>query len=376
MCWDRHVEYGKLTVGVEEEFFLVDQKGMLAQEAAETLADSDRVDADLKPELLLCQVESASDVCRSADELLASLRELRRRLGEGARAHDARLLATSTTVLKENDQSTIGPGARYQRMAVQLGSLVYSGATCGCHVHVGIDDRETALQVSNHLRPWLPVLLALSANSPFNNGHNTGYACSRYLLWGRWPTAGPPPYLESVDHFESIVAGLLRTGAALDRKMIYWDVRASEHQPTLELRVCDVAGTVEEAALYGVLVRALVGSMLEQLADGHKAERLSHEVLRAGMWRAARDGLEGRCPDPATGEVRPVHEILRRLVERLGPMLRETAELSFVDGMLDRLRAEGGGATRQRMVFDRRGRLEDVVDMLAEQTLRGGRRTG
>ncbi|HCU48588.1 MAG TPA: carboxylate--amine ligase, partial [Micromonosporaceae bacterium] len=269
----------ELTVGVEEEFFLVGADGHLVQQAAETLADAEHEGADLQSELLRCQVESATEVCRTADELLANLRELRGRLADGAGRHGARLLATSTAIQEETAQSAIVPDVRYLRMAEYFGALVYTGTTCGCHVHIGIADREMALRVSNHLRPWLPVLLALSANSPFNNGHATGYASSRYLLWGRWPTAGPPPYLESVDHYESIVEATLRTEAALDRKMIYWDVRPSEHQPTLELRVFDTAGSAEEAALYGVLVRALVAVVLELLADGHRAPRIPHEVL-------------------------------------------------------------------------------------------------
>lgn len=364
----------ELTVGVEEEFFLVDAQGQLAQEAEGTLtgvADPSLDGAGLQPELLRCQVESATEVCRRGDELLTQLRVLRGQLAEGAAARDARVLASSTAVCPQRRQSIISPIARYERMAEYFGALIYTGTTCGCHVHVGVDDRESALRVSNHLRLWLPVLLALSANSPFNNGNVTGHASSRYLLWVRWPSAGPPPYLESVDHYESIVAGMLRTGAVLDRKMIYWDVRLSEQYPTLELRICDVAGTAEEAALYGVLVRALVGMALD---SGHPAPRLSHEVLRAGLWRAARDGLEGRCPDPDGGQLRPVHEILHGLRDRIAPELRRAGEVSFVDDMLSWLRAKGGGAARQRAAYARRHDLGDVIDMLAEQTMRGTRR--
>ncbi|HEV2781824.1 MAG TPA: glutamate--cysteine ligase [Actinophytocola sp.] len=363
-----------LTVGVEEEFFLVDDEGQLAQEAEETLAGAPEPTADgagIQPELLRCQVESATEVCRGVTELLDELRSLRGRLASGAAERGARLLATSTAVSAAREQSIISPDPRYLRMAEHFGALVYTGTTCGCHVHVGIDDREAALRAGNHLRLWLPVLLALSANSPFNNGHATGYASSRYLLWSRWPTAGPPPYLESVDHYESIVRAMLRTEAVLDRKMIYWDIRPSEQYPTLELRVCDVAGTAEEAALYGILVRALVRMALE--AD-RPAPRIPHEVLRAGLWVATREGLEGRCPDPDDWELRPVREILDRLRDRLTPALRETDELSFVDDTLAWLREHGGGAARQRAAYAQRRRLADVIDMLAEQTLRGIRR--
>lgn len=359
-----------LTVGVEEEFFLVDARGYLANKAQATLADAEGNGADLQTELLRCQVEAATRVCRYADELVADIRGLRARLAAGARRQGARLLATSTTIQEERGQLVIGPDPRYQRMAGHLGALVFSGTTCGCHVHVGIDDRATALAVSNHLRPWLPLLLALSANSPFHGGVDTGYASSRYVMWARWPTAGPPPYLESVDEYESIVRAMLHMKAALDRKMIYWDVRLSEHQPTLEVRIFDVAGTVEEAALYGVVVRALVSGALDRVASGQRAPRIPHETLRAGLWRAARDGLEGYCPDPDTGQLRPAHEVLGKLRTVIGPELRHPGEVSFVDHMFDWLRSCGGGAYRQRAAYCHAARLTDVVDFLAEQTLR------
>ena len=360
-----------LTVGVEEEFFLVDTRGHLVQKAQATLVDANAPDVDLQAEMLGCQVESATRVCRYADELVDDLRELRARLAKGAQRHGARLLASSTTVRAEHILPKVSPHPRYQRIAEHLGPLVFSGTTCGCHVHVGIEDRPTALAVSNHLRPWLPALLALSANSPFHGGTDTGYASTRYVMWARWPTAGPPPYLESVDHYESIVAAMLHVEAALDRKMIYWDIRVSEHQPTLEVRVGDVAGTVEEAGLYGVLVRELVALALDWQASGRQAPRLPHEVLRAGLWRAARDGLAGSCPDPETGQLRPVHEILAHLRQLIEPELRRTGELPFVDKMLAWLRVYGGGASRQRTAYERTARLTDVVDFVTEQTLRG-----
>jgi glutamate---cysteine ligase / carboxylate-amine ligase len=364
----------ELTVGVEEEFFLVDGEGRLAQQSEPTLAgaaDPTAEGAGLRPELLRCQVESATVVCRTGAELLEQLRGLRAALAAGAARSGSRVVATGAAVCAERHLPLISPDPRYPRIAEYFGTLVYTGTTCGCHVHVGVGDRESALRVSNHLRPWLPALLALSANSPFNNGTATGYASSRYLLWGRWPAAGPPPYLESVDHYESIVQGMLRTGAVLDRKMIYWDLRPSEQYPTLELRICDVAGTAEEAALFGVLFRSLVALALD---TSRPAPRLPHEVLRAGLWCATRYGLEGRCPDPDGWEPRPVHEILDRLLARVEPALRDTGELSFVDDMLAWLRTAGGGAARQRSAHAHRHRIGDVIDMLAEQTVRGIRR--
>jgi carboxylate-amine ligase len=355
----------QLTMGVEEEFYLVDLAGELVPAAIGTVDEADGQDVDLKPELLRSQVESGSEVQVDHAALLADLIGLRARLGDAAGHHGARLLASGTVPTGPSDPQKVAPGRRYRRIAEHVGRFVFDGATCGCHVHIGVAERDRAVAVSNHLRPWLPTLLALSANSPFHQGLDPGYASARYLLWGRWPTAGPPPYLESAEHYERIVGGLLDSEAALDRGMIYWDIRPCEHQPTVEIRIADSFGTAAEAALFGVLVRTLVAEALEQIDRGHRAEAIPHEILRAQLWRAARDGLEGRCADPATAALRPVHDILADLAPRCvgGP-----SEVDFATEQLDLLRHRGGGAARQRAAHNQHGRLTDVIDLLIGQT--------
>ncbi|HEU5471283.1 MAG TPA: glutamate--cysteine ligase [Actinophytocola sp.] len=361
-----------MTVGVEEEFFLTGNSGELVHVAEGTIATADEANAegegdaiDVKAELLRAQVESGSEICRDHRELRANLTDLRARLAEAAREQGARLLACGTILTDSTDPHRITVGRRFHRIVDHVGDFVVDGTTCGCHVHIGVDSPDIAMRVSNHLRPWLPVLLALSANSPFYRGADTGYASSRYLLWGRWPTSGPPPYLESVEHYERIVRGLLTSTAALDRGMIYWDIRPCEHQPTVEIRVHDTAATATEATLIGVLVRTLVAGALERIDHRVPAEKLPHEVLRANLWLAARDGLEGQCADPVTGELRPVHDILAELAARC-PGGR--AETDFAASTLAELRRTGGGAARQRAAYRRRHRWEDVVTMLVAQT--------
>ncbi|MGQ0840879.1 carboxylate-amine ligase [Actinokineospora sp.] len=354
-----------LTMGVEEEFFLVDPAGRLVYQGPEALANTADGGADLKPEMMRCQLESATGIHHTADQVRAELAAMRAKLADGAHRRGALLLASGTVPHSQPDFSVIGPGSRYQRIAEHVGEFVFGGMTCGCHVHIGVDGRETALAVANHLRPWLPVLVALGANSPFFAGHDTRYASARHLLWGRWPSAGPPPYLDSLDQYEEIVAALLLTGAAMDRKMVYWDVRPSETQPTVEVRVADVAGTVEEAALLAVLVRTLVGAALDAREP---APRTPTEVIRAAQWRAAKDGFAATLPDPATGSLRGAREIVSDLVDRHAAELRASGELEFVRSTLTWLCHAGDGAHRQRAAYATAGRLDDVVAMLAGQT--------
>lgn len=340
----------------------MDADGQLSGRGPEVAGAADEREGELETELTLCQVESATGVCRTPEEVLEQLTSLRGSLVTSARGLGLRLLPSGCPVLPEEDRPEITPKPRYLRMARHFRATARAGVTCGCHVHVGMPDRALGVQVINHARPWLPALLAMTANSPFD-GLDTGYASWRYQNWSRWPTAGPPPTFASTDEYESTVDALLRSEAALDKGMIYWDIRLSEHQPTLEFRVTDVAAAAADAALLATMVRGLVAHAVERIAAGVPAPVLSQAVLRANLWCASRGGLSGRCLHPLTGELTSLSDQVSDLLEMLRPALDEDVE--FVEEGLGSLRSAGSGADRQRAVFARRHKLTDVVDELA-----------
>ncbi|GAB1509628.1 glutamate--cysteine ligase [Actinophytocola sp. KF-1] len=345
-------------MGVEEEFLLVRADGRLSRFGPEVVDAADEAHGEVEPELKRCQVEAVSDVCQSPDEVLAQLTGLRGELANAAAARGLRVLPSACPVVPETGAQEITPKPRYLRMAEWFGATARSLATCGCHVHVGIPDRETGVAVSNQVRPWLPVLLALTVNSPFN-GADTGYASWRYQEWSRWPSAGPPPAFSGLDEYESTVDAMLRAGALMDRATIYWDVRLSEHQPTIEFRVADVAATPEDAALLATLIRGLVARALDA---ENPPPRLPQAVLRANLWRASREGLTGATLHPVTGELGPSQSHVDDLVEYVAPVLG--GDLEFVKAGIARLREHGTGAARQRAAYAVRNELTDVVDAL------------
>jgi carboxylate-amine ligase len=351
-----------LTLGAEEEFFLVDADGQLSEHGPDVVDHTHSRDGELQRELTSSQVESASPVCHGAEELAAELTVLRNRLAASARKRGLRLLPSGTPVLAEQESSEITPTTRYRRLAAEFGPITDVGSACGCHVHVAVPDRESGVRVSNRVRGWLPVLLALTANSPLHFGADTRYSSWRHVLWSRWPSSGPPPVFASLDEYEQLVEDLLRSGAVLDRAMIYWDLRLSEKQPTLEFRVCDVAATADEAALVAALARALVSRALD---DTSGLPPMPTEVLRANLWRVSRDGYQGSCLHPLSGKLTPVRQQLAQLVAAVEPALRAAGDLDFVRAGLAKLDESGDGARRQRDAFARRGRAADVVDMLA-----------
>jgi carboxylate-amine ligase len=355
-----------LTVGVEEEFLLVDGTGHLSRQGPHVVDAAGKKVGELQKELNRCQVESATGICRTPEEVLGQLRDLRDKLATVAARLNLRLLASGSPLFAEENPPELTPNPRYHRMAKHFGTSATSVTTCGCHVHVSMENRATGVEVINHLRPWLPTLLALTANSPFDAGTDSGYCSWRHRLWTRWPSAGPPPAFESLDQYESVVDGMLRAGAIMDRKMVYWDIRLSESQPTLEVRVSDVAATPEEATLLAVVVRGLVITALEAVENGQQACGLPAELLRANLWRAARDGVTGKSLHPMTQRLTPVSVQLADLLAHIGPALRAgSGDLEYAGEGFARVLEDGGGAERQRAAFQRRHRLEDVLDLLA-----------
>lgn len=359
------------TFGVEEEFFVVDPRTRRIVSRAPDLLARARMSDRLCGEFTRVQVEANSPVCGDAADARRFLRAARRELARAADVAGLAVVASGTPVLGDPASADVSDGARYADIAAHFGALRESHVVCGCHVHVGVPDRGSALLAAGRLRRWLPFLVAMSANSPFQNGRDTGHASWRTVAWNRLPSAGPPPSLRSLADHERAVRALADAGAILDRHMVYWDVRLSDHLPTLEIRVGDVAATAEEALLFATLTRGLATRVLTDVEHGVPAPEVGDTALRAALWRASRDGLEGVVPDPLTGESLPAAVAMDRLLAAALPGLLDNGDADLAADLLDRLRGRGSGAARQRAAHDRRGRFTDVVDHLIDHTLEG-----
>ena len=355
-------------VGVEEELLLVDRAGHQAAPVGEqVLAAAAARHQPLEHEFKQEQVEIGSSPQTDPQLLRDDLVGLRAAVAATARDRGAEIAALATSPWKASPRST--PDERYERMVSEFGLLAAEQLTCGQHVHVDIGSRVEGVAVLNRIRGWLPVLTALSANSPFWQGQDTGYASFRTVLWGRWPSAGPTPLYADVAEYDETVAQLIASGAALDDGMIYFDARLSAHYPTLEIRVADVCSDVRDAVLLAVLARALVQAAFADWVTGNPPLQVSTALLRGASWRAARWGMSGDLVDPRTGRGMPAFELADELAELVGPALRRSGDDELVAAGLARLRAEGTGAQRQRASFARRGSLDDVVADAAQRTV-------
>lgn len=312
----------------------------------------------LTAELVRAQLETVSGVCVDERQLRHEVARLRRSAAREARADGHLLVACGTPLLGV-------PGGGSAQGQPDQPDEQCVGA---CHVRIGVPERQDTLDVANHLRLWTPLLLALSANSPYWYGHDTAHASWRSVLWGRRPTSGPPPYLRSSRHHEETVQALVDSGAAADPGAVCWSVRPARQAPAVEARVGDVMPTVQDTVGYALLVRALAAAALTDARAGRAAPPVDETVLRAACWRAARDGMAGTSLlVPVSGRARPVPAwaAVTALLRHVRPHLEVTGDTPTVARWLRTLQTRGTGADRQRAAQRRRGRLEDAVDALA-----------
>ncbi|MFF8386384.1 carboxylate-amine ligase [Streptomyces kanasensis] len=361
-----------ITVGVEEEYFLVDPVTCLPV----PLADEVRAAAGLGPivddqevqsELLQSQIEVATPVCSHLDEVGGHLLRLRHALGTAAEKNGCRIVATGTAPFRGPNPEPVTENARYLAMRSQAPQLVDEQLVNGMHVHVAVPDRARAVAVLNRIRPWLPVLVAMSANSPLWEGHDTGFASWRTVIFGRWPVSGPPPsFADSADH-DRRVRVLLDSGAISDTGQIYWQARLSERYPTLEVRCTDVQLRADAAVMFVGLVRAMVATALRAHEAGEPPPDCPPERLQAANWYAARHGLSDLLMDPE-GRCRRAGDVLARLLDSVGPALEEAGDDREVASLVHRLLQQGTPADLQRRVLAEGG-TSALADLLISETV-------
>jgi carboxylate-amine ligase len=357
---------GRFTIGVEEEFLVVDgSTGELRADAAQLLPEARaRLGEDIHPELHSSQLEINTPVAATLADVRREVSSLRAGLAAIVEERGCRLAATGTHPFSHwSEDPEVNP--KYEVVEQEYQQLAREQIICGVHVHVGVDDPERAIAVVNGVGPWLSPIVAVAANSPFWGGRDTGYASYRTELWRRWPTAGTPtPFADHAD-YETLVETLFRTESIDDHARIYWDVRPSVKFPTVEFRVADVGLTVDDTVMVAGLVRALVATTLETPLPPRPPRP---EVIRAATWRAARYGIGGTLIDAEAGEAYPAREFVGRFLDRLRPALEDHGDWDEVSGLVRRVLDGGTGADRQRRVLAETGDLSAVVDFIVKET--------
>ncbi|MFH9728683.1 glutamate--cysteine ligase [Streptomyces sp. NPDC017254] len=353
------------TVGVEEELLLVSpatgeplavSAAVLAVAARDGgAAAQDTFEKELHQEQLEFATKPVSDMGELREEIIRWRAEAARH----AERAGARIAALATSPLPV--EPSLNLGHRYRWMAEQFALTTQEQLTCGCHVHVSVESDEEGVGVLDRIRPWLHLLNAVSGNSPFWNGRDTGYSSYRSRVWNRWPSAGPYELFGDANTYNDRVRDMLATGVLRDAGMVYFDARLSHSYPTVEIRVADVCLRPDITVLVATLARGLVETAAGAWRAGEPAARIPTGLLRLASWRAARSGLSGPLLDPRTMRETPAEAALGTLLEHIQDALRADGDLDAVRLALAGLLAHGGGAQLQRRLHRAGQDLADVV---------------
>ena len=363
------VRAGAITLGVEEEFVLLDPSTGATVPAAPGLVRMLAGEPGVRPELMRFQVETATGVCTGLDEAGRELARLRRLAAEAAARLGCRLVACGVAPYRTPGLAAVTPQPRYRELARRYGPVVAEAGTCACHVHIGVPSRDLGVQVLARLRPWLAPLLAVTANSPIAGGHDTGWASWRYAIQSRWPTATPPEVWPDAAAYDTAVRRLIGEGAALDERNVYFLARLSPRYPTVEVRIADVCLDAGTAVLAAGLTRALVATALAEARRGTPVPAAPARQVTAALAAAARHGLAGEGTNPVTGQTVDAATLRSRLLDHVHPALSDHGDTQAVSGLLRRLDERGTGADRQRALFASAASPAAFITALARATL-------
>jgi carboxylate-amine ligase len=359
------------TLGIEEELMIVDDETLdLANSIEGLLNDLNEVptEGDVKPELMESVCEIATTTTANTAEAGAQLRALRRQVQQVARQRGLAIGSAGTHPFALWEDQRIVARPRYRDLISGLQFVARQEIIFGIHVHIGLDDPDKAIHVTNGMRVHIPLLLALSANSPFWRGDPTGLDSTRTPIFRAFPRVGIPPRYDSYEDWSKRIEFMVNAKAIGDYTYLWYDVRPHPNFGTVEIRVMDSQTRVEHTLALAALVQAMVKELAEHYDAGKRLSRYPYEMLDENKWLAARHGLDGQLVDlPKTARV-PVVELGRRVMERMRPHAEELGSENELDGLEDILE-NGNGASRQIVVYDANHDLREVVREVVDATV-------
>ncbi len=366
-----------LNIGIEEEYQSIDpeSRDLRSHIQAEILEKGKILLAErVKPEMHQSVIEIGTGVCPTIKEAGAELRQLRRTIIDLARQAGLNIAAAGCHPFAQWQKQEIYPDDRYRTIVEDMKMVARANLIFGLHVHIGVEDRETAIQIMNGARYFLPHILALSTNSPFWEGIDSGFKSYRCKVFERFPRTNIPDLYTSWSEFENYVNLLIHTKCIDNAKKIWWDIRPHPHFPTLEFRICDVPMRVEETLAIAALCQAVIAKLYRLHEQNQSFRHYSRALIMENKWRAARYGLDGKMIDFGKQTEVPIRSLMNEMLDFVSdvvPELGSAVELSYIHRMLE----EGTGADRQLKVFAETGDLKSVVDYIVKQTEEGVRET-
>jgi glutamate---cysteine ligase / carboxylate-amine ligase len=361
------------TIGIEEEYQTIDPEtfDLRSHIAAEIIAKGKRqMDERVKAEMHQSVVEVGTGVCRNMKEARADIVNLRRQMVELAQSNGLLLVAGATHPFADWRVQDIYPDERYLQVVEDMQLVARSNLIFGLHVHIGVEDRDTAIHLMNQIRYFLPHLLALSTNSPFWLGMNTGLKSYRCKVFDKFPRTNIPDTFTSWAEYETFVDLLVKTNCIDNAKKIWWDVRPHPFFSTIEVRICDIPMRVDESLAIAALIQATVAKLYKLHSRNQGYRMYSRSLIMENKWRAARYGIDGDLIDFGIQKEVPERALILEYLDFVDDVVDELdsrEEVAYIETILDR----GTGADRQLKVFEETGDLRRVVAYMVEETKAG-----
>jgi glutamate---cysteine ligase / carboxylate-amine ligase len=354
------------TVGIEEELMILDARSLELVNAIEAMLEPSPL-GEIKPELMESVLEISTDPCASVTEAGQQLRALRGQVCDTAAAKDMAIGSAGTHPFAMWEDQRIVARPRYRDLISALRFVARQELIFGMHVHVGLDDPDKAIHVANGMRVHIPVLLGLSANSPFWRADTTGMASTRTPIFRAFPRVGVPPTYKNWADYERRIEFMITAGVIEDYTYLWHDVRPHPSFGTVEVRVMDSQTHIEHSLGLAALVQALVRELSEHFEQGKRLSKYPFEMLDENKWLAARHGLEGELVDLPSSERVPTRALARRLLDRMREHCTDLGSLSELEAVEDLL-ARGNGAARQVVVYEANHDLHEVMSEIVTAT--------
>src|SRR2546421_6584935 len=360
------------TLGIEEEFAIIDPETRELRSHIQEILDYGKVmlKEQIKQEMHQSVVDLGTQICQSIVDARAHVIELRSRLAELAGRSGLRIASVGTHPFSHWRDQLITQGERYQEIVRDMQLLARANLIFGLHVHVGIPDRETAIHVMNQARYFLPHIYALSVNSPFWVGQDTGLKGYRLKVFERFPRTGIPDAFESLSEYEDFCKLLVKTGCIDNPKKIWWDIRLHPFFDTLEMRVCDAQSRVDDTLALAALIQAVIAKLYKLLKHNTTFRVYRRRLLDENRWRASRYGIEGKLIDFGREAEVETRSLLNELLEFVSTEVEELGSKGEMTH-IERIMREGTGADRQLEVFHRTNDMKAVVDQIVAETYEG-----
>ncbi len=360
------------TIGVEEEYQIIDAESRdLVSHVSKIIEGGKAIlSENLKHEMHESVIEMETGICQNIKEAREELTSLRRKLVKTAHEQGLRVSGGGTHPFSDWKANRITPAERYDKIVSDLGDVARENLIFGLHVHIGIPNREEGIRIQNVMRYFLPHVYALSTNSPFWVGRNTGFKSYRQEVFAKFPRTGLPSYFSSVAEFDAYIDLMIKTETIDNAKKIWWDLRVHPFYPTIEFRICDMPLTIDETVCLAAIMQSLVAKVYKMHQQNISFRSYRRLLLTENKWRASKDGIHASLIDFGKEKSVPYPELLEELLQFIDDVVDELDCRNEVEYAREIIK-NGTGADRQLQVLKETGSLKKVVDYMIFETEKG-----